>query len=465
MSVKARSQVTVLDITDGYTVNLSTDSYTFAGDTTKVKSAQTFSTTISAYQGTKPVSAAVDVTAITPTVTGLTISSDNDASSPTLTFSATTALTAAILDTAGHAITIPVEVNGGSGGGGVTINKSVNLSIALTGGTGAAGYTVLMGNEAQVLTCDKDGKTTAATQITIPFSIYQGTARKAATVTYSTLPTGISLNKNTAGTTSAEGKLILDVASGSNLGGADSGTITLTFKTGSTTIGTGIFTWSKSITGATGQQGNTGTAATNVVCGNEAATIACTKDGKVLAAGTIVVPFAGYIGTARAACTVAVTDLPTGMTVASGNNVAATTSKDGSLTITVAKDANLGSNTTYNGEITLTFTCNSQTFVKKLGWSKSMTGATGAQGNPGDDAIAIAIISSNGTVFKNSSGTTTLTAYVYQGGVPVTGDALTALGTLTWYKGDTATGTTGTQQVVAATDVSNTAVYEVRLEA
>ena len=117
MSVKARSQVTVLDITDGYTVNLSTDSYTFAGDTTKVMSAQTFSTTITAYQGTKPVSAAVDVTKITPSSTGLTVSSDNDASSPTLTFSATTALTAAILNTAGHAVTIPVDVAGGASGG------------------------------------------------------------------------------------------------------------------------------------------------------------------------------------------------------------------------------------------------------------------------------------------------------------------------------------------------------------
>ena len=41
-----------------------------------------------------------------------------------------------------------------------------------------------------------NGKTLAAGTITIPFSIFQGTTRRACTVTYSTLPSGITLNTN-----------------------------------------------------------------------------------------------------------------------------------------------------------------------------------------------------------------------------------------------------------------------------
>lgn len=463
MAVKARSQISITDITDAYSVNLSTESYTFAGDTTKVKSTQTFSVVVSGLCGTKAVTAAVDVSDLS-LPTGLTVSSDNDSISPTLTFTATTALTDAILNTFGHVIDIPVVLDNGA----VTLHNGVNISIALTGGTGTAPYSILMGNEAQVIPCDKDGKTLAAGTITIPFSIFQGTTRRATTVTYSTLPSGITLNKNTDGTASAEGSLVLNVAAGSTLGGANTGDITLTFKYGSTTVGTKKFVWTKSLTGATGQQGGTGTAATNVVCGNEAVSIPCTLGGLVKAAQTIVIPFAGYIGTTRAACTVAYSTLPSGITLASNGNKAATASADGSLTFNVAKDGTLGGATVYTGEITLTFTCNSQTFVKKFTWSKAMTGATGAQGpqgDAGDDAIMIAVISSAGLIFKNNTGSTTLTAHVYQGGAELTDTQVAALGTLKWYKngGSTAVGTGKTLSVGAA-DVDNVASYEVQLD-
>ena len=57
MAVKSADQISIVDLTDGYSVNLTTDSYTFAGDTTKVKSTQTFSTTIYGYCGSSAVTA------------------------------------------------------------------------------------------------------------------------------------------------------------------------------------------------------------------------------------------------------------------------------------------------------------------------------------------------------------------------------------------------------------------------
>ena len=96
-------------------------------------------------------------------------------------------------------------------------------------------------------------------------------------------------------------------------------------------------------------------------------------------------------------------------------------------------------------------------------------GQQGPQGNPGTagaDAITMAITASNGNIFKNSSGSTILTAHVYKAGVEVTGTALSALGTIKWYKdsGTTAVGT-GATLTVNASAVSSKAVYTAKLEA
>ena len=194
--------------------------------------------------------------------------------------------------------------------------------------------------------------------------------------------------------------------------------------------------------------------------------VPCTLDGKAKAAMTITIPFAGYIGTTRAACTVAYSTLPSGVTL--GSNTPATASADGSLVFSVAANANFGSNTTYTGEITLTFSCNSQTFVKKFTWSKALTGATGGKGDkgdPGDDAITIAITSSNGTIFKNSAIATTLTAHVYQGGTELNSTQIAALGTIKWYKDGATTATaTGQTLTISAGDVTNKASYIAQLE-
>ena len=96
---------------------------------------------------------------------------------------------------------------------------------------------------------------------------------------------------------------------------------------------------------------------------------------------------------------------------------------------------------------------------------KGATGDRGPQGVKGDDAILMAITSSGGTIFKNSAIATTLTAHVYKGGVEVTGTALSALGTIKWYKnGGTTPVASGQTYSISAGDVDNKATFSAQLE-
>lgn len=89
----------------------------------------------------------------------------------------------------------------------------------------------------------------------------------------------------------------------------------------------------------------------------------------------------------------------------------------------------------------------------------------GKDGPKGDDAITLYIESSNGNVFKNTAIATTLTAHVYKGATELTGAAITALGTIKWYKdGGTTSIATGQTFTVSAGDVTNKATYTAQLE-
>ena len=199
-------------------------------------------------------------------------------------------------------------------------------------------------------------------------------------------------------------------------------------------------------------------------CGNESVGIPCTNGGLVAKAFDITIPFAGYQGTSRIACTIANPTLPSGMTKKSSSN--ATTSADGSLVISVAANGTLGAAATMSGEVTLTFTCSSQTITKKLSWAKVPKGDTG---DDGEDAITIVIIPSGGTVFKNSTGSKTLTAHVFQGNAELSSTEIAALGAVNWYKGAGSTTpiTNGADTLtitVSASDVNESETYEARLE-
>ena len=102
------------------------------------------------------------------------------------------------------------------------------------------------------------------------------------------------------------------------------------------------------------------------------------------------------------------------------------------------------------------------------------TGATGPQGPKGDtgetgaDAITLSITSSNGTVFKNNTGSTVLTAHIYKGGVEQSitdAGVCGTLGSVKWYKGTSTTVIATAKSItVSSSDVTNAEVYTCQLE-
>lgn len=104
--------------------------------------------------------------------------------------------------------------------------------------------------------------------------------------------------------------------------------------------------------------------------------------------------------------------------------------------------------------------------LRGLQGDKGATGPKGDKGAAGADAIIISVTSSSGTIFKNNSGTTILTAHVYKGGVEQainTNGVCGSLGTVKWYKGISLISAASAINVSAA-DVNNTQIYTCQLE-
>lgn len=128
MGIKAVSQVDVIDLTDGYSVVLTNDNYTFLGTTNSVNGTQTTTTQVMALCGSEQVSCTVgNITC----PTGISAVSDGKSLQPTITITATSALTKS------GTITIPIVIDGD-----ITINKTFSYSIAFKGATGQNGTSV-----------------------------------------------------------------------------------------------------------------------------------------------------------------------------------------------------------------------------------------------------------------------------------------------------------------------------------
>ena len=278
MAIKAVNQIDVIDLTDGYSVILTNDNYTFLGTTTSVNGTQTTTTQVMALCGSEQVPCTVG-TITCPT--GISAVSDGKSPMPTITVTATSALTKS------GTVTIPIVVNGD-----ITINKTFSYSIAFKGPNGSNGTSV----------------TVSSTSVT-----YQA---------------------GTSGTTPPTG----------------------TWSTTVPSVANGQYLWTK--------------------------TVVNYSDGK-----------------------------------------------------------------------------------STESYSVSYKGTNGINGTNGKDAITMAITSSGGTIFKNTAIATTLTAHVYKGGVEVTGSALSALGTIKWYKdGGTTAVATGATYTIGAGDITNKATFSAQLE-
>lgn len=221
------------------------------------------------------------------------------------------------------------------------------------------------------------------------------------------------------------------------------------------------FSYSIAFKGTTGSPGANGVSPTLVGLKNEAHTLVALANGNINGASVITVDFYGYVGATRTAVTAALGTLPSGMTA--GTNTAGTASADGILKINVANAATLGG--TDSGIVPITLTCNGIARVVNFSWSKARAGASGSNGAAGAPAVTLEVTSSAGLIFKNTQVATVLTARVFQGGIEATGAALTALGTVKWYKDGTyLTGKDGASLTVTAGDVTERATYDARLE-
>lgn len=126
MAIKASTSFTITDISDAYSVTLTSESYTFVGNTNGAPPGLSCSTQVVAYCGAKPCSK-VTIASVTCPAGISAVVSDNNTMSPTITFTTTATVTTAC------EATIPVTVDG------VTVNKKFSFAVAKTGSTGAAG--------------------------------------------------------------------------------------------------------------------------------------------------------------------------------------------------------------------------------------------------------------------------------------------------------------------------------------
>ena len=355
MAIKSSDQISIVDITDAYSVILTNDSYTFPGTTGAAK-AGSCTTQIIAMRGSEQIAASVNLNSITKP-TGITVTKDQDATSPTLTITASTSFT-----TAG-VVRIPVTVDGD-----ITITKDFSVAIAFTGATGGQG------------------------------------------------PQGPQ------GETGATGKGVSSVTVTYQAGSGNTAPPTGTWQNNPPAVGEGQYLWTKMVLNYTDSTSSDPlySVARQGVSGSSAQ---------------------WYTGTG-------ITGTSATPTAFSGSGVAS------------AKVGDMYLNTsTYN-----TYRCTVAGNASTAKWVY-VNNIKGAKGDQGDAAITLSVTSSNGTIFKNSAVETVLTAHVYQGGVEVTGNALTALGTIKWYKDGSATATaTGQTLTISAGDVTNKATYIAQLE-
>lgn len=130
MTVKASAQQTLIDMTDAYSVFLTSEAYTFPGTTSGAVNGSSCTTSVLVYRGDTQMDCSVTAASIVKP-TSITVSVDNTTNTkePKLTIATTSALT-------GSAdIELPVVITGA----GITITKKFSVSVAKTGNTGATG--------------------------------------------------------------------------------------------------------------------------------------------------------------------------------------------------------------------------------------------------------------------------------------------------------------------------------------
>lgn len=126
MGIKASNQITIVDVTDAYSALLSSEGYTFVGDSTGAPSGLTCMTQVTAYCGSQQCEEVRVVAVQCPSGISAIIN-NNGASSPVITFTTNDIIT----ETTQATIHIVVDE--------ITITKKFTFSVAIQGSDGADG--------------------------------------------------------------------------------------------------------------------------------------------------------------------------------------------------------------------------------------------------------------------------------------------------------------------------------------
>lgn len=185
MAIKGSAQTTLIDVTDAYSVMLTSEAYTFQGNSEGAPAGSTCSTDIVAYCGDIPCKISVSSKDIV-CPTGISASvANNNSLSPTITFKTTAVIKAAC------EATVPISVDG------LIINKKFSFAIAKTGEKGDTGKD---GKQlfAKCLTASDIATKTATITPPTSFSLYVG-ATVSVTFNESNTATSPTLNVNSTG--------------------------------------------------------------------------------------------------------------------------------------------------------------------------------------------------------------------------------------------------------------------------
>lgn len=127
MRLLASGQTTVADTTDGYSVVLSPNNYTFQGTTDSVSGTQSVTATVTAHRGEDAVTADINASSIT-VPSGFTVTNVGTSPSATITITANNTVTN------NGGFTVPVVVHDGTDN--INFNLKFSYSIAFTGSDG-----------------------------------------------------------------------------------------------------------------------------------------------------------------------------------------------------------------------------------------------------------------------------------------------------------------------------------------
>lgn len=197
MAIKSADQITITDVTDAYSVMLTSEAYTFVGGSGGVTAGATCSTEAVAFCGSNQCPT-VNVTAseiVCPTGVSATVE-NSGTSKVKITFKTTATISAAC------EATIPVAVDG------ITVNKKFSFAVAKAGTNGTNGTSVSVKSTSvtyQVGTSGTDKPTGAwsATVPTVPNGQFLWTKT---VVTYSDEKSTTSYSVSYKGTNGANGK-------------------------------------------------------------------------------------------------------------------------------------------------------------------------------------------------------------------------------------------------------------------